>query len=739
MTPLAPFYLLGALAIAGPILFHLWRRTPRGRREFSTLMFLTQSPPRVTSRSRVEHWLLLLLRGAVLGLLALAFARPLWRTATSEPEKSGDEELVAVLIDTSASLRRDGAWSDLMKQAGDSVSKLPTTSMVGLFAFDDRWRSVADFAELKPLEPTARRELVRARLAELKPSWGGTNLGEALVRTVSALQETQTERAIPAKLRIILASDLPVGANLDALRGFEWPADLRVEPLIARTSSPSNAGLQLVERNLDLGDDLLRVRVINSADARKESFVLKWDGADAASATVYVPPGQSRVIAPPKRPDGTAATSLILTGDDHDFDNRVFVAPPRIETKLVVYCGADKADDPDGLRFYLEGVFAASRRYRVEMTAWNEMAKKSPLTLTLSPEDGGEGTGTKKPLTPALSPQGRGEGTGNERQERPSLVVLTHLEEDAGAFVKEHLASGGAVLIAARSAESGTANLRQCGLDDVSLAEATVRRDAMLGEIDFEHPLFAPFAEAQFSDFTGIRFWKHRALEVAGKRVTGGKAEDGQVGNLPHGGRMLSRFDDGSPAFVEFSVGQGRVWLMTAGWHPADSQLARSSKFPPLVYRMLEQASGAVSRPESVPVGSAIPWPKSSGEAAARGTVRLPDGRTLADLAIDSPFEQTGQLGLYGFEVEGRSDTVAVNLAADESRTASLPIEQLESLGVRFGTAERHGDVLRAKDRERQLQLAELEQTQKLWRWGLLTVIGLLLIETWLAGRRVAA
>lgn len=728
MTPLAPFYLLGALAIAGPILFHLWRRAPRGRREFSTLMFLSPSPPRVTSRSRVEHWLLLLLRGAVLCLLALAFARPLWRTATSEPEQPGDEELVAVLIDTSASLRRDGAWSELMKQAGDGISKLPTTATVGLFAFDDRWRSVADFVELKPLEPTARRELVRARLAELKPTWGGTNLGEALVRTASALQETQTERAIPVKLRIILASDLPVGANLDALRGFEWPADLRVEPLIARASSPSNAGLQLVERNLDLGDDQLRVRVTNSADARKESFVLKWDGADAANATVYVPPGQSRVIAPPKRPDGTASMSLILTGDDHDFDNRVFVAPPRIETKLVVYCGADKADDPDGLRFYLEGVFAASRRYRVELAGWNETAKKNPLTLTHSP-------------TVFVPPEtGGGEGTkpkaeDKHKVERPSLVVLTHLEEDAGTFVKDHLALGGAVLIAARSAESGTANLRQCGLEDVSLTEATVRRDAMWGEIDFEHPLFAPFAEAQFSDFTGIRFWKYRALEVAGKRVTGSKQEDGQVGNLPYGGRTLARFDDGAPAFVEFSVGKGRVWLMTAGWHPADSQLARSSKFPPLVYRMLEQASGAVSRPESLPVGSAIPWPKSSGDAASRGTVRLPDGRAVTDLTLDSAFTQTEQPGLYGLEVEGRSETVAVNLAADESRTSPLSIEQLESLGVRLGTAERPEETRRAQDRQRQLQLEELEQNQKLWRWGLLVVIGLLLVETWLAGR----
>ncbi|MBC8115459.1 MAG: BatA domain-containing protein, partial [Candidatus Saccharimonas sp.] len=248
MTPLAPLYLLGALAVVGPILFHLWRRTPRGRREFSTLMFLTQSPPRVTSRSRIEHWLLLLLRGAVICLLALAFARPLWRAPITEPEQASDEELIAVLVDTSASLRRDGAWPDLMRQVNEHVSKLPAKATVGLFRFDDRWSALADFSELKSLEPAARGEVVRARLNELKPNWGGTNLGEALVRTASALQEAQTDRALPAKLRILLASDLPAGANLDALRGFEWPGDLRVEPLVARATSPSNAGLQLIER-----------------------------------------------------------------------------------------------------------------------------------------------------------------------------------------------------------------------------------------------------------------------------------------------------------------------------------------------------------------------------------------------------------------------------------------------------------------------------------------------------------
>ncbi|MBM4077233.1 MAG: alpha-1-antitrypsin, partial [Planctomycetes bacterium] len=102
MTSLAPLYLLGLFAISAPILFHLWRRTPQGRRSFSTLMFLRPSPPRMTSRSRVEHWGLLLLRAAALAILAISFTRPLIRTASSRTDSAGKTELVAILVDTSA-------------------------------------------------------------------------------------------------------------------------------------------------------------------------------------------------------------------------------------------------------------------------------------------------------------------------------------------------------------------------------------------------------------------------------------------------------------------------------------------------------------------------------------------------------------------------------------------------------------------------------------------------------------
>ena len=76
MSLLAPLYFLGALAVGLPILFHLIRRQPKGQVEFSSLMFLSPTPPRLTRRSRLDNWFLLLLRALAVMLLAAAFARP---------------------------------------------------------------------------------------------------------------------------------------------------------------------------------------------------------------------------------------------------------------------------------------------------------------------------------------------------------------------------------------------------------------------------------------------------------------------------------------------------------------------------------------------------------------------------------------------------------------------------------------------------------------------------------------
>src|SRR5436190_20436399 len=106
MTFLAPLFLLGALAVGLPVLFHLIRRTTRERTVFSSLMFLLPTPPRLTKRSRLEHWLLLLLRCLALALLALGFARPFFKQISPADSGGAPAKRIAVLVDVSASMQR---------------------------------------------------------------------------------------------------------------------------------------------------------------------------------------------------------------------------------------------------------------------------------------------------------------------------------------------------------------------------------------------------------------------------------------------------------------------------------------------------------------------------------------------------------------------------------------------------------------------------------------------------------
>src|SRR5438445_8542892 len=136
MSFLAPLFLLGALVAGLPVLFHLIRRTTRERTPFSFLMFLLPSPPRLTRRSRLEHILLLLLRCAVLCLLALGFARPfIKKPMTADPSSAGARRII-VLVDASASMRRADLWTGARAKVASILRKTTPADQVALFLFD---------------------------------------------------------------------------------------------------------------------------------------------------------------------------------------------------------------------------------------------------------------------------------------------------------------------------------------------------------------------------------------------------------------------------------------------------------------------------------------------------------------------------------------------------------------------------------------------------------------------------
>ena len=283
------------------------------------------------------------------------------------------------MIDTSASLRRGGMWTKALEQAKAVLADCRPGDQLAVFSFDAQTYPLLTFNESMTLDPARRDSVARAHVEHLAPSWGGTNLGQALIDVVSAIEDVadSSEKSGRMPRRVVLISDLAQGSHLEALGDFEWPKDVELE-LKTITDTGSNAGLLTLADSVEPGlaepGTERRVRVFNDASSRQESFELVWvdeSGKETADApvAVYVPPGESRVVRVP-RPKGTALhCCLRLRGDACNFDNTIYFADETREEKSVIYIGSDRADDSSGLRYYLERVFVDTPQRRVHIDA----------------------------------------------------------------------------------------------------------------------------------------------------------------------------------------------------------------------------------------------------------------------------------------------------------------------------------------------------------------------------------
>src|SRR5688572_4859488 len=381
MSLLAPLYIAGALAIALPIVFHLIRRAPHGRQDFSSLMFLSASPPRLTRRSRLNNIVLLLLRAAALALLAFAFARPFLKGAADTASSQAPGRRIAILLDTSASMRRGDLWQQATEQAEQVIRDLSPRDEVALLFFDRQVRPAMTFAEWNELHPSRRAAVLGARLAEAKPTWAATKLGDALATAADMVSEDDSKAAAAGGVvrQLVLISDLQQGGHVEALQGHQWPQGVLLEVKPVGAKQPANAGMQLVKDPADAqeGGDAapkLRVRVSNQADSNREQFTLAWADEHGPLSgleplKVYVPPGRSQVARVPLPPAGRQADRLLLRGDDSDFDNTLYVVPPRKESMRVLFVGDDAPEDVNGLSYFLRSALGDTPQRKVEFVA----------------------------------------------------------------------------------------------------------------------------------------------------------------------------------------------------------------------------------------------------------------------------------------------------------------------------------------------------------------------------------
>ena len=713
MNFLSPWFLLGAAAIAGPILFHLIRRAVRERMPFSSLMFLNPTPPRVTRRRKLDNLLLLLLRCLVLLLLATGFARPFFAKDDTTPAAADETRQVVLLVDTSASMRREGLWDKASAVAGRYLEKSLPGDQVAVMTFDRQPHTLINFTEWSAWAVDRRASLARQRLTAVSPGWMGTQLGLALTSAAEQFADNSANGKPASHRELVLITDLQEGAKLDGLQGHEWPSGVKVTVERVDAKPQSNAGLEILsDTSAPAGDPKeVRVRITNARDSNREKFYLNWETQNGTSSIsdpveIYLPPGQTRSLSAPKLPAGVNAATIHLTGDEADFDNRSFYLVPEPEHVTIAWFGSDSVNDPANLRYYLQRVFPETPRRKVDIV--------SPAAQT------------------TVSPEWLNQAA--------FAVIPNRLATEEITATRGWLARGKTALLVLTDVQMGPTLAALAGLPEIQITEAA-GDFALLGEIDFSQPLFAPFADPRFSDFAHIHFWKHRRLEIP----------------VAANARVLAKFDDGSPALAQIPVGKGNLLVLASGWNPADSQFAVSSKFPPLIQTLLDWSGAATPARSQFLTGDAIPSPGSAGVSPASssspanvqhageppallsGNVewQKPDGKKET-LAAGTPFTGTDSPGFYVATFGGKERRFAVNLSLDESRTAPSSPDELARLGVPLQTGT-EVPVARTQERQRHLQQAELENRQKLWRWLIVFVLavtfGEIILGGWLSRR----
>ncbi len=139
MTFLHPVALVGLVAAAIPTLLHLLERRVPPEAEFPPLRYLSEAERQSARRLKLRHLLLLILRTAVIVLIVLAAARPLFPTQASGGSLH-EPTALAVILDNSASsgLVVDG------RPVLDRLRAVARGSLARAAASDRLWLVLAD-------------------------------------------------------------------------------------------------------------------------------------------------------------------------------------------------------------------------------------------------------------------------------------------------------------------------------------------------------------------------------------------------------------------------------------------------------------------------------------------------------------------------------------------------------------------------------------------------------------------
>lgn len=176
MAFLNPLFLLGLLATGIPLVIHLWNRRRVVTIDFSSLIFITAAHRENARRFQLRQFLILLLRMAIIALIALALARPFLTLGLPVASVRAKTDVVIVL-DNSYSM----AYQDINGIRLDKA-KVLATDIIDTLRHGDRAALILMSDIPKPIfrQLTPDIESVITAIGDTETSYRATNVQPSL-------------------------------------------------------------------------------------------------------------------------------------------------------------------------------------------------------------------------------------------------------------------------------------------------------------------------------------------------------------------------------------------------------------------------------------------------------------------------------------------------------------------------------------------------------------------------------
>lgn len=646
-------WMLWGLALGGvPIVIHLLHRQRYLETPWAAMRFLTAAIRKHAQRMRLEQWVLLAVRTAILLLVAIALAGPTFESLSAFVPGSGSPPTHRVLVlDASLSMSLEENGRSRFEQARDMARQLLNSSRQG-----DVWNLVRIGGHSPPAiirRPTPQPDAVLRELDQLVCLEETANVAAALKEVDQILRSSGS----PPRKEVYLLTDLQA-ENWQLEEGTALRRSLRSIPEgivhvfpvgasdaanVAVTSVQLTDGLHLSGKPSTVRASLRRF----GSAASGQMVEFRVDERVYETRNVSLAPGTETTIEwSPALTTGEHRLEVRLGDDSLRGDNRRG-AVVNVRDRLPVLLVNGK---PSGER-------------------WESATDL--LSLALAPDE-------SSPFAPTVIPESELLSTPLTPYACVFLCNLALITEREGSWLADYLSRGGAVVICV----GGQVRLDQ--YNQVLLTKDRPLLPAKLVEVvgdpktmttsyefdpgDFRHAIVRPFQGNPNSGLELTRTFAYVRTEIPADR----------------GAEAALRFQNGDPAILTAPYGAGRVVLVTTSvdreW---GTWAVWGHSFIPLMHEIVRYAAADRLPGRQVLVGEPLTGIAES-DAVRSAVVTLPSGETTNLVVADrqATFDQTSISGFYEWAwgaPSSRSTWYAVNVDPVESDPATLDEKLLKT------------------------------------------------------------